>query len=125
MFNLGDGNDIISDTNGNGTIDAGNDTLRFGEGIFEDDVAIFLNVDGELEVSFSANEFLKVQNQTNVNTAIENIELSNSASLDSVDINSIIQQISNYAINEGVTFDSVDDVKENNEVMAIIGSHWE
>ena len=55
---------------------------------------------------------------------IENITLASGEYLTDADINQIIQDMSAYAATEGIALNSVDDVRQNEELMAMVANSW-
>ncbi|MDD3597206.1 calcium-binding protein, partial [Sulfuricurvum sp.] len=127
VFNLGDGHDTIYDYDRNYTnysyYNAGNDTIRFGEGIDESSVAFYMN-GSNLVLSYGDNDLITITNQSVTNNAIEKFTLSDGNYLTSNDINVIIQSMNAYATDHGITIDSMDTVKNNQDLMNIVAAGW-
>ena len=113
IYNLGDGYDCISDTNGN-------DTIQFGTGITTNNVSFNQTAEGNLEIRFGEEEgSIVIEDYFNVNTdkKIENFAFSDGTTLSDISsliipyaetnseeeyvdentVNSIIQEMSAYA----------------------------
>ena len=113
IYNLGDGYDCISDTNGN-------DTIQFGTGITTNNVSFNQMAEGNLEIRFGEEEgSIVIEDYFNVNTdkKIENFAFSDGTTLSDISsliipyaetnseeeyvdentVNSIIQEMSAYA----------------------------
>ena len=129
-FHQGDGNDIIYDKYKNGWCwcgshkDGGDDTIKFGENVSREDVAIFIR-HSSLYLQYGENDSIKVCNQKDKRDSIERIELSDGSFLTDGDINRIVQEISAYAVNEGICLRSVEDVRNNDDLMAIAYNAWQ
>lgn len=129
VFNIGDGADTVYDYdyfgyyNSNNYYNAGNDTIQFGEGIQESDISIFKS-GSNLILSYGDNDLITVTNQSNVNNAIEKFTLSDGNYLTSNDMNLIIQSMNAYATDHGLSIDSIDTVKANQELMNIVAGAW-
>ncbi|MDD5007346.1 MAG: hypothetical protein PHC68_02960, partial [Syntrophorhabdaceae bacterium] len=57
-------------------------------------------------------------------TGIEKVQLSNDLFLTDSDINLLIQQMTAYANSNGISLTTVDDVKNNQELMGMVVSAW-
>ncbi|MFA9396596.1 MAG: calcium-binding protein, partial [Halodesulfovibrio sp.] len=125
VFNEGDGRDIIRD-NASLNSDAVNhtDTLKFGEGISKDDLAFFMDGDN-LVIAVGTDDQVTIANQANSSMAIETIQLNSESSLSSVEINQIVSDMANYASEHGIDFTSVNDVKQNQELLNIVTAAWD
>ena len=55
---------------------------------------------------------------------VEQLEVSSGMFLTSADINRIIEQMSAYALNEGIALNNINDVRQNDELMAVLASGW-
>ena len=55
---------------------------------------------------------------------IEKIELNNGLYLNNSDINQLIQAMTSYQNTNGIRISSVNDVRNNNELMSIINMAW-
>ena len=119
IFNVGDGIDTISD-------EAGNDTISFGNNITHDDIAIFMDSNNSLYIDYSTSDSvhdtIEILNQ-NTNT-IENFIIGNTT-ISNNTINQIIQDMSAYATENGITISSVEDVKANADLMNLISNALE
>ena len=116
VFALGDGSDEISDSQGL-------DTVSFQEGVSKDDVAIFMN-NSDLIVSYGTGDQITIKQQDDPASAIDAIGTSDGYYLSSADINQIIQDMSAYAVNEGIALNSVSDVRNNEQLMQIVVNSW-
>jgi hypothetical protein len=59
-----------------------------------------------------------------VNSGIEDLELSTGYFMSNTDINNVIQQMSSYATSHGIALTSLDTVKNNQDLMAIMNAGW-
>jgi Ca2+-binding RTX toxin-like protein len=120
VFNLGDGVDTIYDYDSTGK-DV--DKIVFGEGITKDSISF--NYSGNyLKLSYSNDDLVSIYNQKNSNYAIEKVELSDGSYLSNGDIENIIQQMSAYAQNNGIDMTNTQDVRNNENLMAIVHNSW-
>ena len=126
-FERGDGLDIIrEDRGGYGKHchkHGGNDTVKFGEGIVRDDISVFMK-GSTLFLQYGDNDIVTVRNQKNKKKRIERFELSDGAYLTDTDINQIIQEISAFAVNEGIDMNSANDVRQSEQLMNIVVNSW-
>ena len=127
-FNLGDGKDTITDTtfsfcSWRGSVDGGDDTIRFGEGIDKEDVT-FLMQCGNLSIKYGDEESVVIVGQGNDAGAIERFELSDGSFMTSDDVENIIQQMSAYAKDHGMHLSSISSIEKNADLMQIVSSGW-
>ena len=114
IFNLGDGSD---------TIDAksGNDTIAFASSVEKDDIAIFVDNQNNLFIDYG------VESGTDkihaVGNSVENVSVGD-YTLTSNAINQLIQDMSAYATEQGITLSTVEDVKNNADLMNMVNSAW-
>lgn len=115
-MDIGDGIDTISD-------DAGNDTIQLGSHVSKDNLAFFVDSNDTLFIDYGENyadqDRIEILNHnTNV---IETIEVGD-LSISNDTINQIIQDMSAYATDNGITISSVEDVKNNADLMNLISN---
>jgi VCBS repeat-containing protein len=125
VFNKGDGKDLIYDHSqaGNTQYDAGNDTLKFGEGIGADELV--LRMDGnDLKISIGLEDSITVQNQANVNNAIERLELFDGSYMTLEDINRVILEISLIASENDIDLNDTEQLMNNPQIVETITSSW-
>lgn len=129
IFNPGDGRDTIFDSDFSflwnwSQQNSGEDTIRFGEGIGRDDVALFMRY-GSLEIQYGDQDRITVLNQNHASGRIERIELANGSYLTDADINQVLQEMSAYAVTEGIALNSIDDVRQHHELMTMVAGSWQ
>ena len=126
-FGPGDGEDRVKEKSRGGRCwwkkDEGEDTVLFEAGVDREDVAIFMRKK-DLYLQYGDGDIVKIEHQDHYRKGIERIELSDGSFLTDADINGIIQQMSAYAVNEGICLKSVEDVRGNDELMALIANSW-
>ena len=122
LFSKGDGNDIIEDSYYK---DAGNDTVRFDKGIKKEDISFTQDNNGNLNIKYSNIDSVTIKNQTDNNKKIEKIELNNGNFLQSTDMERIIQEMSAYAVDNGIDISSQNNVRNNEALMQIVTSGWQ
>ncbi|HBG49568.1 MAG TPA: hypothetical protein DDW90_08735 [Cyanobacteria bacterium UBA9971] len=101
IFNKGDGNDTIFDTSWNyGLVNAGNDTVKFGDGITLNDLEFKSNgVDLTITIK-DTNDILTVKyHYTNSNTRIENFMFSDGSILTYEQVNNLLEKDGNDLAN--------------------------
>jgi len=128
VFNPGDGRDTIFDTDFSflwnwGQQESGEDTIRFGEGIGREDVALFMRY-GSLEIQYGEQDRVTVLNQNHSSGRIERIELADGSYLSDADVNQLIQQMAAFAVDEGIAMNSLNDVRNNQELMTLVANSW-
>ena len=122
FFNKGDGTDTIFDYANCGSNDV--DTIRFGDGVTQEDIS-FLMKNGNLSIQYSSSDTINVlYAQYSTSSQIEKIELSNGSYLTNNDMNLIIQQMSAYASEKGISLSSNDVIQNNQALMQIVSSSW-
>jgi len=120
IFNLGDGNDIISEQNSNSV----NDKVIFGEGIAADDI-IFSNANGNMLISIAGTEDTITINDhfSDSYYRIENFTLSDGSTIDYTKVNQLIQAMAAFETDSGMNWE--DAVTQNNETANdIISQMW-
>lgn len=125
-FFLGDGADTVDETSSSSY-----DIVRFADqNITENDIAIFINGNGDLIIDYGSNsseDVITVLSQTTnlyTDSSIEKLELINGLYIDNTDINQIIQDMTTYATENSIQMTDVTDVKANEDLMAIITNAW-
>ena len=121
VFNKGDGQDLVIDSD---STSGNTDTLQFGNSVTQSAVAIFQDSSGNLQIGYtdSSGDLITIQNQS-TNT-IEHFQLSNGNFMTASDINSIISSMAAYAATNSVSFNSLSDVENNTNLMALVNSGW-
>ncbi|OBQ46376.1 calcium-binding protein [Halodesulfovibrio spirochaetisodalis] len=125
IFNKGDGIDYVRDSlTPPCIVNEGSDTIKFGKGITKEDISFFMQKEG-LIISYGENDKITVIEQHVSKHAIETVQLASGSSLSSAEINQIVADLSNYASDHGLDFTSVEDVKNNQELMNIVTAAWD
>jgi Ca2+-binding RTX toxin-like protein len=119
VFNLGDGNDVISD-------ESGSDTIFFGDEVATNSVAVFMDGD-TLQIGYGSDDVITMADYSDSTTGnrIENITMLDGSTMTDADINQLIQDMSAYAVTEGISLDSLADVRQNEELMTMIAGSWQ
>jgi len=160
IYNLGDGNDVITDycNYSGGTPRSVNDKIVFGEGINLDNIEFLNGGEGDLLIQFKGEEgsirikkgltsntyniienfqfadgtvltYDEVKSRIIENPVIENtinesdINTANymeDASLSTYDINTIIQDMSSYAVDDGMMLSTVEETRNNADLMNLV-----
>ncbi|WP_297473422.1 calcium-binding protein, partial [Persephonella sp.] len=116
IFNKGDGHDTIYDW-------TGEDRIVFGEGISKSDLALFMG-GNNLIIKYGNDDVITVGDQAYSGRGISTIQLQDGYFLTENDINRIIQEISAFADSNGISITSVDDIRNNQQLMNIIANAW-
>lgn len=122
QFAQGDGVDTIMDNN---MIGSNADSVVFDGSVAQSVVAMFIS-SGNLQIGYtnSAGDQITVQSQTTTATAIERFELSNGNFMTAADVSQVISDMATYASANAVSFTSLDDVKNDAGLMAIMNAAW-
>ncbi|MCK9374310.1 MAG: putative Ig domain-containing protein, partial [Sulfuricurvum sp.] len=115
-FDLGSGQDVINES-------IGSDTVKFGTGIAKSDIAFFME-GSSLLVDIGGEEYFTVTNQSYANNAIERFELYDGSYLSNIDVNLIVQNITAFAADNGISISNVDSVRANQDLMNIVAAGW-
>jgi Ca2+-binding RTX toxin-like protein len=119
LFNAGDGRDIIVNRDA-----AGFDRVVFGADITPTDVAL-LRRGRNLDISYGVDDQLTVKNFfTDASAQVDMIQLADGSLLSAADIDAIIQQMAGYAVQEGVSLNSFDSVRQNEGLMTLVANSW-
>ncbi|MDD5244819.1 MAG: calcium-binding protein, partial [Syntrophorhabdaceae bacterium] len=116
-FSIGNGSDIVNDAG----LDGASDRILFTDTVSRETIAFFQD-DTILHISYGNTDHITVLNQDT--TGIEKVQLSNDLFLTDSDINLLIQQMTAYANSNGISLTTVDDVKNNQELMGMVVSAW-
>ncbi|MGE4472556.1 MAG: hypothetical protein AB7D20_07145 [Sulfuricurvum sp.] len=100
------------------SLDAGNDLLNGGAGINR------LMKGNDLLLQYGDSEFITINNQKNEANQIEKFELSDGNYLNNTDIDRIIQQLSAYSKDHGISLQNNSQIQNNQALMNIITSSW-
>jgi Ca2+-binding RTX toxin-like protein len=128
-FASGDGYDVIREKAGawgwcGWKSDGGDDTIQFGAGVDRGDVARFSRK-GRLYLQYGDGDTVKVEKDGRRGLTVERLELADGSFMDDADINRVIQEMSAYAAVEGICMRSVQDVRDNDELMGIVANGWQ
>jgi len=129
VLNQGDGYTQITDKKsggflGLGTDDAGDDIVKFGEGVAKEDISFYMKY-GNLYLQYNDNDTVKINNQDDNDTKIEKLELSDGSFLTNDDINLVVQQLNAYASDKGMWSYNNDKIRNDQEMMSIVSSAWQ
>ena len=115
VFGNGDGNDTISDT-------SGENKIKFKGGISKENIT-FQRVANDLVLKYGDNDTVRINNQFG-GSAIEQIALASGEYITASKINKIIEDLNAYASNNGMSNISMDDMKNNPDIMQMFASGW-
>ncbi len=117
-FNLGDGKETIYDS-------AGTDSVEFTAAVAKESI-VLLKTGTTMKIGYGASDEISLSSYADSTTGnrIENITLADGSYLTDADINQIIQDMAAYATTEGISLNSVDDVKQHEPLMTMIADSW-
>ena len=115
IFGRGDGADNIYDA-------GGTDTIKFKEGISKENIT-FQRVANDLVLKYGENDTVRINNQFG-GSSIEQIALASGEYITASKINKIIEDLNAYASNNGMSNISMDDMKNNPDIMQMFASGW-
>lgn len=110
---------MVSNTGG------GSDAVVFGSSVAHDAVAFFRQ-DFDLIISYAnSSDQITIKNEFAAgNDDIGMFKLNDGSYLSQADVNSVIQNMSSYAADNGIAFANVNDVKNSADLMNVIASSW-
>ena len=122
IFNLGDGEDVLYDNNGE-------DVIRFGSSVDIFNVGLYKDNLGDIYIDYgttSGSDVLQVRSQNSGTSVVERYEFEQSegevVELTNAEINVILQDMNAYAQEQEILISSVTDVKNNPDLMNIIAT---
>jgi Ca2+-binding RTX toxin-like protein len=122
IFNLGDGMDVVEDED---TTPGNLDTMFFGSSVTMAKIAVFRN-GSDLQIGYtdSNGDLVTLQGQASESRAVERFQLDNGSYMTDADMEQVIQAMAGYAADHGISLTSLDDVKNNQFLMTIVGAGW-
>ena len=117
-FNQGDGSDTLYDK-------SGTDTIRFAADVVKEEIA-FLKTATTMKIGYGVDDQITMNRYADSTSGnrIETITLADGSYLTDADINQLIQEMSAYAVAEGVSLDSLDNVRQDEQLMTMIADSW-
>jgi hypothetical protein len=102
----------------------GFDRIELSYGIDRDTVSLFQQ--GEhLEIGYGTAEKIVVNDFfAGAENQVDEVRLLDGGLLTAADIESVIQQMSAYAVQEGISLTSLDDVRQNENLMTLVAGSW-
>jgi Ca2+-binding RTX toxin-like protein len=122
VFDRGDGVDSIWDKDKAG--ESATDTILFGETIAKTDIAIFMDKN-DLVIDYGNGDKVIIEKQKLPTFGVEQVELDNGLFLTDADINRIIHDMTVFSKDHGIAMQTVDDVRNNAELMGIVAGAWQ
>ncbi|MBW6508434.1 MAG: hypothetical protein K0A94_02710, partial [Desulfuromonadales bacterium] len=120
LFGVGDGNDTINNYDTSGF-----DRILFDVGVSTDSIAVFRN-GNHLDIGYGTDDRITVSNHFSSSSyAIDQLQLANGSYLTDADINQLLQEMSAYAVTEGIALNSIEDVRQHHELMAMVAGSWQ
>ncbi|MBY0405908.1 MAG: hypothetical protein K2X66_18540, partial [Cyanobacteria bacterium] len=72
----------------------------------------------------NVNDMIRVQNYSNVNNKVGQIQLSDKTLLNDTSINKVIQDMTAYATKNKIALTNINDVKNNANLMQLVSNAW-
>jgi len=120
LFDAGDGADTINNYDPSGF-----DRILFGSSVATDSIAIFRNGD-HLILGYGNNDRITVNNHfCGPDFAIDEVRLADGSYLTDAHINQLIQEMSAYAVAEGIALSSIEDVRRFNDLTTMVANSWQ
>ena len=122
LFSLNDGQDSIQE---NDSTTGNLDTVSLDGTITKSNVAIYMQ-NGNLQIGYQGDsaDLITVQGQNTSTGSIERLQASDGTFMTNSDINTVIQNMASYATSNGISFTSLNDVKNNTGLMNIVAAGW-
>lgn len=122
VFNKGDGIDTVQEYAGS------DDTILLGDDISKDTIAIYKDNE-DLIIDYGDNlgtDRITVLNQCGTDSSkyVERVQLNDGSYLSNSDINALIQNMTAYAANNDIQISSINDVKNNADLMNLVAAAW-
>jgi Ca2+-binding RTX toxin-like protein len=122
QFSEGDGLDTINENGDTGT---NTDKILFDSSVTQSEVAIWMNGSNlEIGNTSASGDKITVQNQNTSGSTIERLELNSGYYLTDADINQVISDMTAYASAHSISLTSLNDVKNDANLMAIVNAGW-
>ncbi|MEI7475553.1 MAG: RTX toxin, partial [bacterium] len=118
LFNIGDKVDTLTDS-------AGNDTIKLG--VNKTNVALFIDNSGNLSIDYGTAagiDKVVITNWTTAANEVEKVQLNDNTYVTNTQINQVIQDMATYAANNSISCNTVEEVKNNSQLMTIVSSSW-
>jgi Ca2+-binding RTX toxin-like protein len=119
IFATGDGEDTINNFDL-----AGHDRILFDAGVALDGVALFRSGD-HLEIGYGTTDRITVTDFfANADSQVDEVRLADDRLLTAADIDGLIQQMAAYAVQEGISLSSLDNVRQSDGLMTLVAGSW-
>ena len=117
-FSPGDGSDTLYDK-------SGTDAITFAADVVKEEIA-FLKTGTTMKIDYGVDDQITMNRYSDSTSGnrIETITLADGSYLTDADINQLIQEMSAYAIVEGIGLDSLDNVRQDEQLMTMIADSW-
>lgn len=119
LLNSNSGNDTISDS-------SGYDIIHMDSSINKNNVAVFMS-GTDLVVDYGptiGEDKVIILGQANSTNKIEEIQLSDGTYISNTDVNQLIQTMTAYANGNNIQLTSVNDVRNNQDLMNLVAASW-
>jgi Ca2+-binding RTX toxin-like protein len=121
VFANGDGTDVVIDI---GINPADQDMILFKDDVLKATIALYRS-GSDLVIGYGDTDTITVIGRHTTFTGVEKVQLTSGQYLTHADINQVIQSISAFAASQGIVVTSVNDVRNNPDLMAIVNSAWQ
>ncbi|MEZ4600501.1 MAG: cadherin-like domain-containing protein [Syntrophotaleaceae bacterium] len=119
-FNLGDGADTLN----NYDTTTSYDRIWFKAGVDSASIALFRS-GNNLQVGYGADDQITISNYFSDDSyKVDELQLGDGSYLTDGDVNQLIQQMAAFAVDEGIAMNSLDDVRNNQELMTLVANAW-
>jgi len=120
IFALGAGNDSLADA---GADDTTTDNILFESSVHKETIALFQS-GNDIVIGYASTDTVTVLGQSSAGYGVEKVELGDGLFLTNADIARVIQDITKFAADNGIVLSSIDDVRNNQDLMNIIANAW-
>jgi Ca2+-binding RTX toxin-like protein len=119
LFAKGDGIDTVAEV-------SGVDKVLFDSTVTQSTVAFFKTLSGDLQMGYtnSAGDKITIQGFDTTGGKVESLQLDTGYYITDAEVNQVISDMASYATTNSVSFTSLDDVKNNAGLLAIVNGSW-
>jgi hypothetical protein len=75
-------------------------------------------------MQYGEQDRVEIVRQNRNRSSIERFELADGSYLTDADVNQLIQQMAAFAVDEGIAMNSLDDVRNNQDLMTLVANAW-
>ena len=99
--------------------------IEFSDDIIREDIALFVDSDNKVTLDYgeiAGDSTIYITNKSSAGVIISVKD--NTYTMSDTAINQLIQDMSSYATEQGISLTSVEDVKNNADLMNMVNSAW-